>query len=141
MGLMDTLSKIERSERMALVRGKDTTPELLVRRTVHALGYRYRLHSRRLPGKPDLVFRKRNKIIFVHGCFWHRHAAKSCKLARLPKSRLDFWRPKLELNRLRDAKNLSALRRDGWQVLVIWECELTDKIELRRKLKSFLGRK
>src|SRR5580698_5989781 len=110
MKLMDTLSRVARSERMARVKGKNTGPEILVRRTVYRLGFRYRLHDRSLPGKPDLVLKKRRKVIFVHGCFWHRHAATSCKLARLPKSRLDFWRPKLQSNRLRDVRNVAALR-------------------------------
>jgi DNA mismatch endonuclease (patch repair protein) len=137
---MDTLTRAQRSERMARVKGKNTVPELVVRQEVHGLGFRYRLHGRGLPGRPDLVFRKRRKVIFVHGCFWHRHSAASCKLARLPKSRLDFWRPKLQSNHLRDARNLAALRRSGWRVLVVWECELTDKMRLRRRLKTFLGR-
>jgi DNA mismatch endonuclease, patch repair protein len=136
---MDTLTRGERSQRMALVRGKNTAPEILVRREVRGLGFRYRLHGRGLPGRPDLVFSKRRRVIFVHGCFWHRHAAASCKLARLPKSRLDFWKPKLQSNRLRDARNVSALRRAGWRVLVVWECELTDKTWLRCRLKKFLG--
>ena len=140
MSVMDTLTRAERSERMARVKGKDTGPEIVVRRVAYGLGYRYRLHGRGLPGKPDLVFKKRRKLIFVHGCFWHRHAAKSCKLARLPKSRLDFWRQKLELNRLRDVKNLRALRKAGWRVLVIWECELIDLRRVRRRLRSFLER-
>ena len=102
---MDTLSKAQRSERMSRVRGKDTKPELLVRRLVHGMGYRYRLHRRDLPGTPDLVFPGRRKVIFVHGCFWHRHPDPACKLARLPKSRTDFWLPKLEGNRARDIEN------------------------------------
>jgi DNA mismatch endonuclease (patch repair protein) len=122
---------------MAAVRGKDTKPEMLVRRLAHSLGYRYRLHNRKLPGVPDLVFPGRRKIIFVHGCFWHRHAG--CSLARLPKSKLDFWVPKLEGNHERDAKNVKLLRRDGWRVKVIWECETKQLGRLRRKLERFLG--
>jgi DNA mismatch endonuclease, patch repair protein len=93
--MTDTLTLRERSERMALVRGKNTGPEMAVRKLVHRLGYRYRLHIRTLPGKPDLVFAGRRKVIFVHGCFWHRHPDKTCKLARMPKSRLEFWGPKM----------------------------------------------
>jgi DNA mismatch endonuclease (patch repair protein) len=119
---MDTLSPKQRSARMSLVRGTDTKPEMFVRRMVHRMGYRYRLHVAGLPGKPDLVFPKRGKIIFVHGCFWHRHPRASCKLARMPKSRLEFWAPKLEGNRSRDIQAQRALRRAGWRVLVIWEC-------------------
>ena len=91
----DTLSPKERSERMSRIRGKDTKPELTVRRLVHGMGFRYRLHGKRLPGKPDMVFSARRKVIFVHGCFWHRHPDPGCPLARLPKSKLDFWRTKL----------------------------------------------
>lgn len=109
---------------MALIRNKDTIPELRVRRLVHGLGYRYRLHGGKLPGHPDLVFRKRRKVIFVHGCFWHRH--RRCKLARLPKSKLDFWRPKLDANKRRDSRNQTSLKVMDWGVLVIRECELAD---------------
>ena len=133
---VDSLSRKQRSERMSLVRSKHTRPELLVRRLVFALGYRYRLHARDLPGRPDLVFRKRRKVIFVHGCFWHRHAA--CGLARLPKSRLDFWRPKLDGNKERDKRNNRALAKDGWKVLTIWECRLKDTARLRATIRRFL---
>src|SRR5664279_1164504 len=103
--MVDTLTKAERSARMARIRGKDTGTELVVRSLIHSLGYRYRLHAKSLPGRPDLVFRKRRKVVFVHGCFWHRHDDPGCKLARLPKSRLEFWVPKLEGNRDRDRTN------------------------------------
>jgi DNA mismatch endonuclease (patch repair protein) len=108
---MDTLTRAERSKRMALVRGKDTKPELLVRKIAKACGYRFRLHVSGLPGKPDIVFTKRRKVIFIHGCFWHRHPAPGCALARLPKSKLDFWLPKLTENRRRDLRNISNPRR------------------------------
>ena len=134
---MDTLTPRERSERMSLVRGKDTSTEMVVRRIVHGLGFRYRLHARDLPGKPDMVFRSRRKIIFVHGCFWHRHA--KCALARIPKSRHDFWIPKLEGNRLRDIKNRKKLRTGGWDVMTIWECELRDHATMTRKVLDFLS--
>ena len=117
---MDTLAPKERSERMSRVRGKDTKPELIVRRLLHGLGYRYRLHARDLPGKPDIVFRGRRKAIYVHGCFWHRHPDPACKLARLPKTRQDFWVPKLEGNRQRDIENQRRLTEMGWEVLVVW---------------------
>jgi DNA mismatch endonuclease (patch repair protein) len=132
---MDTLTPAERSERMALVRAKDTKPELLVRRLVHGMGYRYRLHRRDLPGTPDLVFPGRSKVIFIHGCFWHRHAR--CALARLPKSRGDFWLPKLTANAERDARNVRALRRLGWSVLTIWECQLGDTAKLASRIRRF----
>lgn len=132
----DTLSPEERSERMGRVRNKDTKPEMRVRRLVHALGYRYRLHSGRLPGRPDLVFPGRGKVIFVHGCFWHRH--EGCSRCRLPKSRLDYWVPKLEKNRLRDAKNQAKLLELGWDMLVIWECEVEEAAGLPGRVMNFL---
>lgn len=135
---MDTLSRRERSERMSRVRGTNTKPELVVRKLVFSLGYRYRLHARDLPGHPDLVFRKKRKVIFVHGCFWHRHSARKCALARLPKSRLDFWVPKLEGNKKRDARNRRVLIKAGWHVLTIWECELKDTKRLGGRITRFL---
>lgn len=136
--MTDTLTPSERSQRMKLVRGKNTAPEMLVRRLVHSMGFRYRLHGRDLPGRPDLVFAGLGKLIFVHGCFWHRHQSSRCCLARLPKSRLDFWLPKLESNRIRDDKNERALRKLGWKILVVWECQLSDKEQLKNKLRRFL---
>lgn len=133
---MDTLDSQERSARMAKVRGRDTKPELAVRRLVHRMGYRYRLHGRKLPGTPDLVFAGRRKVIFVHGCFWHRH--NRCDLARLPKSRLEFWLPKLEGNKQRDAQCRRALTALGWSSLVIWECELRDPLKVMFKTLMFL---
>jgi len=135
---MDTLTPAERSERMGRVRCKDTGPELVVRRLVYGLGFRYRLHNRRLPGAPDLVFPRMQKAIMVHGCFWHRHSSTRCKLARLPKSKLDFWLAKLESNRLRDLRNLAKLRRVGWRVLVIWECQLVEPRAVERRIVRFL---
>lgn len=135
---MDTLTREARAERMSRIRGKDTKPELIVRRLVHAMKYRFRLHRRDLPGSPDLVFPSRRRVIFVHGCYWHRHPDPECKLARLPKSRLDFWLPKLEGNRQRDLGNLDALDRLGWGVLVIWECELKNVASLEIKIRTFL---
>jgi DNA mismatch endonuclease (patch repair protein) len=137
--MADSLTKEERSQRMGRVKGRDTKPEMVVRRIVYALGYRYRLHQRDLPGSPDIVFRKRRKVIYVHGCFWHRHADSSCKLARLPKSRLEFWLPKLEANVVRDQANLSCLAADGWSVLILWECELRDHAFIKSRIKSFLS--
>jgi DNA mismatch endonuclease, patch repair protein len=136
---MDTLTPGQRSERMSRVRGRNTKPELVVRRLIYGLGYRYRLHEDSLPGKPDLVFRSRQKVIFVHGCFWHRHRSSRCRLARLPKSRLQFWRAKLEGNRLRDSRNVRALRRAGWRALVIWECELNEMRRLSRRVARFMA--
>lgn len=115
-----------RSAQMALIGGKDTKPELRVRKVFHAAGLRYRLHDRSLPGRPDIVLPSRRLAVFVHGCFWHRHASPTCKLARLPKSRLDFWLPKLDGNAARDERTEVALRALGWTPVVIWECETGD---------------
>lgn len=118
---MDNLTRSQRSETMSRVRGKDTGPELVVRRLVHGMGVRYRLHVRELPGAPDMVFPARGKVIFVHGCFWHSHRC----LAGLnrPSSNKRYWTPKLERNQRRDRANLAKLRRLGWKVLVVWECQ------------------
>lgn len=134
--MTDTLSPGDRSRVMAKVGSKNTKPEMVVRRLAHAMGFRYRLHDRRLPGRPDLVFRGRGKVVFVHGCFWHRH--EGCALARLPKSRLEFWVPKLEGNRQRDASIIKTLENNGWRVMTIWECETRDKTTLADRLRRFL---
>jgi DNA mismatch endonuclease, patch repair protein len=136
---MDTLDPKHRSERMSRIRGRDTGPEMTVRRLVHGMGYRYRLHRRDLPGCPDLVFATRRKAIFVHGCFWHRHADSACKLARLPKSRLDFWVPKLESNRRRDSLKQQQLLAMGWNFIVVWECQINNKASVAAEIKAFLG--
>jgi DNA mismatch endonuclease (patch repair protein) len=125
---------------MALVRATDTKPEMKVRRAVHRAGYRYRLHRKDLPGKPDLVFPSRRAIVFVHGCFWHRHADPDCKLSRLPKSRPDFWIPKLTKNAERDTQAVEALERLGWRVLVVWECELKDIERVVARIAEHLER-
>lgn len=137
-GAMDTLSRQARSERMSLIRSRDTAPELVVRHIVHALGFRYRLHVKTLPGKPDLVFSRLRKVIFVHGCFWHRHKKRACKLARMPKSHLEFWKPKLEGNHLRDLATNRSLRKLGWSVLEVWECETQNVEVLEQNLRYFL---
>lgn len=134
--LADTLSPKERSERMSRIRGKGSKPEMRLRRLVHSLGFRYRLHVKELPGKPDLVFPARRAVIFMHGCFWHRH--ERCRLARLPKSKLDFWITKLEANRQRDLIHQRQLSDLGWRVLVVWECELNDTEHVSRIVKKFL---
>lgn len=119
---MDNLNAQQRQCCMAAIRSKDTTPELRVRSLVHRLGYRYRLHVRTLPGTPDLVFPGRRKVILVHGCFWHRHR---CRRGRpTPRTRSDYWAPKLEGNRVRDRRHRRRLRKLGWDVLTIWECQV-----------------
>lgn len=120
-------------------KARDTKPELIVRRLVHGMGYRYRLHRKDLPGKPDLVFGPRKKVIFVHGCFWHQHPDPLCKIARMPKSRLDFWRPKLDANRARDDRDSTALENMGWTVLTLWECGLRDVDASRTILRRFFS--
>jgi DNA mismatch endonuclease, patch repair protein len=134
---MDTLTPLERSERMGRIKSKNTKPELAVRRLVHSMGFRYRLHDGRLAGRPDLVFSRKRKVIFVHGCFWHRHA--SCRLARMPKSRLEFWRPKLDANVERDHSVQRQLAMEGWSTLTIWECEVTDRSRLSERVYQFLS--
>lgn len=121
---------------MQRIRSKDTLPELHVRRLTHSLGYRYRVHGRDLPGRPDLVFRSRRKVIFVHGCYWHVHA---CPLGRVaPATNADFWRDKRDSNVRRDERNLTTLREQGWLSLVIWQCELADEENLVTRIRSFL---
>jgi DNA mismatch endonuclease, patch repair protein len=123
--MADTLSLAERSERMSRIRGRNTQPELVLRRLLHAAGFRYRLHHSRLPGHPDLVLPKYGAVIFVHGCFWHRHAG--CRVANTPKSNVEFWTAKFQRNVARDATVESTLRKAGWRVLVVWECSLSTK--------------
>ena len=123
---------------MRRIRAKGMKPEMLVRRLTHAMGYRYRLHAKDLPGKPDLVFRSRRKVIFVHGCFWHQHEDAGCGIARLPKSNLGYWAAKLERNKARDAEHEAALCATGWGVLVIWECQVKDTSRLRKRVREFL---
>ncbi|MDD2878812.1 MAG: very short patch repair endonuclease [Rhodoferax sp.] len=135
---MDTLTPAQRSACMSRVRSKDTKPEMIVRRLLHGRGFRYRLHDKRLPGKPDLTFAGRRKVIFVHGCFWHMH--EGCSHAGIPKSRLDFWKSKLEHNRSRDQMNVALLEKMGWRVLVVWECELRDMNAVTTKLENFLNK-
>jgi DNA mismatch endonuclease, patch repair protein len=133
---MDTLSPAQRSERMSRIRSKDTRPELVVRRLLYSLNFRYRLHQRNLPGIPDIVFAKRKKAIFVHGCFWHQHYG--CKTSHIPKSRREFWTSKLEGNCVRDKANLRRLKASGWSVLVIWECQVRNLSRLETRLQRFL---
>lgn len=134
--MADALSPEQRSACMRAVRSKDTSPEMRVRRLAHSLGYRYTLHSPKLPGKPDLVFASRRKIIFVHGCFWHGHSCQHGSTS--PATNSDYWTAKRKRNAQRDRENLGVLRKDGWKVLVIWECKTRSPICLRRMLNKFL---
>lgn len=129
---------MDRSENMRAIRSRNTQPEMAVRSLVHELGYRFRLHRPDLPGKPDLAFPARRKVIFVHGCFWHSHG---CKSGLTPNTNQDFWEKKLRRNKERDCNNLEALAREGWKALVIWQCELRDRPSLTLKIKRFLGRR
>lgn len=124
---------------MALIRSKDTGPEMAVRRLSHRLGYRHRLHRGDLPGKPDLVFPSRNAVVFVHGCFWHGHDCK--RGARMPKTNADYWRAKMARNVARDHVTAAALAAIGWRSLVIWECEVKDLAAVERRLREFLDGK
>jgi DNA mismatch endonuclease (patch repair protein) len=122
---------------MRRIKSKGMKPELFVRTMVHNMGYRYRLHSRDLPGKPDLVFRPRKKVIEVRGCFWHQH--RGCREAHIPKSRSGYWLPKLAGNRQRDKANYKQLLKLGWRILVVWECEVDNATLLSAKLRKFLS--
>jgi DNA mismatch endonuclease (patch repair protein) len=134
--MTDKISKERRSANMRAVRSRNTQPEVRVRQIAYALGYRFRLHFRKLPGKPDIAFPGRRKAVFVHGCFWHRH--KGCRRAGIPKSNRAFWRAKLARNASRDAEELAAIRKQGWRALVIWECEIKNERRLAARLRRFL---
>ena len=133
--MVDRLTPERRSRLMARIGSRNTLPELRVRSLLHRLGYRFRLHRRDLPGTPDIVLPRFGKAIFVHGCFWHGHV---CKVGKMPKSRKDYWGPKLIANRERDARKRRQLTAHGWRSLVVWECETKDEQRLARKLKRFL---
>jgi DNA mismatch endonuclease (patch repair protein) len=132
---MDKFSPEKRSEIMRRVRSKDTKPELIVRRLAHRMGYRFRLHSSNLPGSPDLVFPRFGSVVFVHGCFWHGH---SCEAASLPSSRVEYWEAKRSRNKARDRKSARELRRLGWKVLTVWECQTRNPEKVARRLRRFL---
>jgi DNA mismatch endonuclease (patch repair protein) len=135
--MVDTLTKEQRSRVMSRIRGKDTGPERLLRSVLHRMGFRFRLHRRDLPGRPDVVLAKYRTAIFVHGCFWHRHTG--CRLCYTPKSRVSFWKRKFEENVLRDRRVRRQLKKQGWKVLVIWECELQDVERVSMRIRSALG--
>ena len=134
----DKISTDRRSENMRRIRSQDTSPELAVRRLVHALGYRFRLHRKDLPGKPDLVLPRHRKVIFVHGCFWHQHPRSKCADSRLPKSNTGYWTEKLTRNAQRDTAHLKTLRLQGWGCLIIWDCDLRNPKSVSEKLTRFL---
>ena len=132
--MADVVDKATRSRMMSGIRGKNTKPELLVRRYLHGRGLRFRLHAAALPGKPDIVLPRYRKVVFVHGCFWHHHAG--CKYATLPSSRAEFWANKLSENVARDQYQIAALEGLGWRVLIVWECELRDGVTRLESLYS-----
>ncbi|MCW5749621.1 MAG: DNA mismatch endonuclease Vsr [Alphaproteobacteria bacterium] len=134
--MADILTPQERSALMSRIRGINTNPELIVRRALHALGYRFRLHARDLPGRPDLVLRSRGMVIFVHGCFWHRH---DCGRAYMPKTRREFWQRKFASNVERDRRTREELEAGGWEVIVVWECQLAKPSALLARLVGKLG--
>lgn len=121
---------------MSRIKGRDTTPELFVRRMIYAMGYRYRLCRKDLPGKPDIVFGPRKKVVFVHGCYWHGH---KCKKGRLPKSHVSYWQQKIEANKARDRRNVKELKALGWDVLTIWQCQLKKPLAVRKRIVDYLG--
>lgn len=132
----DNLSEADRKRTMRSVRSTDTSPEMTVRRLLHSMGYRYRLHDKNLPGRPDIVFSGRKKVIFVHGCFWHGHECKAGH--KIPKTNSEYWIAKLTRNKERDMRNQSLLTDLGWWILVVWECETRDVESLKQMLRSFL---
>ena len=136
--MADIVSEKRRSEIMGRIRSKGTKPEMIVRRLLHSIGYRYRLHVAELPGKPDIVFPARRKVIEVRGCFWHQHEDSGCGIARRPKTNRDYWLPKLERNVERDAKNEAELRALEWDVLVVWECEVLAGSRFLERVVEFL---
>jgi DNA mismatch endonuclease, patch repair protein len=138
--MVDRLTPERRSWNMGRIRGGDTAPERVVRSTLHALGLRFRLHRRDLPGRPDIVMSRWNTVVFVHGCFWHRH--EGCRYAYTPKSRVEFWNAKFAGNVERDARAAATLRRKGWRVITVWECETASEAALKRRMQRlFAGRK
>jgi len=135
--MTDIVDSKRRSEMMAGIRGRDTTPELAVRRIAHRMGLRFRLHRKDLPGRPDLVFPKHRLVVFVHGCFWHRH--EGCRYAYTPKSRIAFWKEKFSANVARDQRQEAALRALGWRVLVIWGCETGNEAAVMHRLAGLIS--
>ena len=136
---MDKISPELRSKNMRRIRSKNTIPEIKVRKLIFGMGYRYRLHWKKLPCKPDIIFPGRKKVIFVHGCFWHQHDDINCNFVHKPKSRLDYWLPKFEKNKQRDIKNQKEIENIGWKYLVIWECQIDRTDKLEHTLMKFLG--
>ena len=127
----------QRSRNMSAIKSKNTKPEIKVRKILHSMGYRFRLHSKDLPGSPDIVLPKYKTVIFVHGCFWHRH--ENCKYASTPKTRKEFWENKFNANKIRDQKKLKEIKNLGWKFIIIWECEARNIQSIEEKIKRFLN--
>ena len=134
--MTDHLTKSERSKNMAAIRSKNSAPEVAVRKLLFSEGFRFRIHDKKLPGKPDIVLKKYRTVIFVHGCFWHQH--ENCKRANMPKSNLDYWAPKIMRNVVRDKEHSKTLKEKSWQAIVVWECETKDKERLKNKLVELI---
>jgi DNA mismatch endonuclease (patch repair protein) len=134
--MVDRVSEETRSYIMSTVGSKNTGPEISVRKMLHGVGYRYNLHKRDLPGSPDIVFPKKKKVIFVHGCFWHGH---DCKYGRLPKSKIGYWSTKINANKERDKIHINKLKNLGWESIVVWQCQLKDQAKTKQRLINFLG--
>ena len=135
---MDNLSFEDRSWCMSRIRSKGMKPEMAVRSMVHRLGYRFRLHRQDLPGRPDLVLPRHKAVIFVNGCFWHWHPDPECPIAGLPKSNIQYWKPKLERTRIRDLEHIASLKDEGWRILTIWECQLRNSVDVLSQIHAFL---
>ena len=129
--MADVFTPEKRSEVMSKIRATNTKPELIVRQFLFHSGLRYRIHQKKMPGNPDIVLKKYNTAIFIHGCFWHGHKSKSCKISRMPKSNISFWENKITTNQLRDARSLKALKKQGWRTFTVWECEIKGKDSLK----------
>ena len=137
--MTDTVPSATRSRIMSRIKSKGTKPEVIVRRLLHGLGYRYRLHRTDLPGRPDLVFPSRRKVVFVNGCFWHYH--QGCAQAHIPADNREYWEPKLNRTKLRDERNIALLKEEGWAVETVWECQLKDMAKITERLINFLGQR
>ena len=136
--MADNLTAEQRRKNMSAIKSRHTKPEIIVRSMLHRLGFRFRLHNKKLPGKPDIILPKYKTVIFVHGCFWHQH--KGCKRSTIPKSNTDYWIPKLTGNVKRDVQHKADLKKSGWNVAVVWECETKDADNLAKKLKKIFAK-
>ena len=137
--MIDWLPPEKRSKIMRSIRSNNTKPEIIARKIAHSLGFRFRLHRWDLPGKPDLVFPRLKKVVFVHGCFWHQHDNPNCSIAQMPSSNLEYWKPKFKRTKTRDKERIVALKKLGWSTLIIWECDTQNMLKTTKKIKNFLN--